>query len=60
MALETSRDRIVALVVAAIVLLVGRVAAHQVGASPRVERGFYILALGCLLAAVFVIVDERR
>lgn len=60
MALETPRERVVALVVAAILLLVGRVAAYQVGASPRVERGFYILALGCLLAAVFVLVDEQR
>jgi len=59
-ALGERRQRVVGLVVAAIVLLLGRAAAREFGATPRVERGFYILALGCLLAAVFVIVDEQR
>lgn len=60
MVLQTARQRIIALLVAAIASLLGRAAAVQFGVSGRIERGFYILALGCLLAAVFVIVDERR
>jgi hypothetical protein len=60
MVLETTRDRVAALVAAAIVLLVGRVLATRVGAPPAVERGLYLLALGCLFAGILVIVDESR
>ena len=59
MVLETARERIMGLLVAAIVLLLGRAAANQFGAPSVVERGLYLVALGCLLAAILVIVDER-
>lgn len=60
MVLETSRERIVALLVAALVLLLGRAGAHQFGTDPRLERALYLVAIACLLAAVLIIVDERR
>lgn len=60
MVLETPRERIIALLVTALVLLLGRAAAYQFGASTRVERALYLLALGCLLASIFIIADERR
>jgi hypothetical protein len=60
MVLETPRERVAALVAAAIVLLVGRVVATRVGAPATVERSLYLLAVGCLLAGVLVIADERR
>lgn len=60
MVLETSRERVVALLVAALVLLLGRAAAYRVGTDPVIERGLYLVAIGCLLAAVLIVVDERR
>ena len=60
MALETTRERVIALLVAAILLLLGRAAAHQVGTVPGVERALYLVAIGCLLAAVLIIVDDQR
>ena len=60
MVLETPRERIIALLVAALALLLGRAAAYQFGAPAVLERGLYLAAIGCLLASVFVIVNERR
>lgn len=60
MVLETTRERIIALLVVALVFLLGRAGAHQFGVAPRVERALYLVAVGCLLAAVLIIVDERR
>lgn len=60
MVLATPRERIIALLVAALALLLGRAAAYQLGAPTVLERGLYLAAIGCLLAAVFVVVDERR
>ena len=59
MVLETSRGRIIAMLVAAIALLLGRAAAYRFGAPAALERGLYLAALGCLFACVLVIVDER-
>ena len=60
MVFETPRERMIGLLVAAIVLLLGRAAAYQFGAPGVVERGLYLAALGCLLACIIIIVDERR
>ena len=60
MVLETPRKRIIGLLVAAIVLLLGRAAAYQFGAPSLVEQALYIAALGCLFACILLIVDERR
>jgi ABC-type Fe3+-siderophore transport system permease subunit len=57
---ETTRERIIALLLAALVLLLGRAGAHRVGTDPRVERVLYLVAIGCLLAAVLIIVDDQR
>lgn len=53
-------QRLVALLAAAIVLLLLRVGALRVGAPALAERGLYLLAMGCLFACIFVIVDDAR
>jgi hypothetical protein len=58
--LETPRERLIALLAAAIVLLLGRAAVATAGAPDVVGRGLYLAALGCLLACVLVILDEQR
>lgn len=60
MVLETTRERIIALLVVALVFLLGRAGAHRFGVAPWIERALYYVAVGCLLAAVLIIVDERR
>lgn len=58
--LETARERIIVLLVVAIVLLVGRAGLAELGGSPTVSRVLYVLAMGCLVACLLVIADERR
>ena len=60
MVLETTRERIIGLLAVALLLLLGRAGAHRVGADPLVERALYLVALGCLLGAVLLIVDDQR
>lgn len=60
MKLDGSADRLVPLVVLALASLVGRAVAARIDSPPVVDRGLYLLALGCLVACVFVLVDEQR
>lgn len=60
MVLDTVRERIVGLLAVALLFLLGRAGAHQLGADPVVERALYLVAVGCLLAAVLLIVDDQR
>lgn len=59
MALETPRERLIALLAAAIVLLLGRAAALIYGAPPPVAQGLYFAALACLVGCVLVVATER-
>lgn len=56
----TAREQIIALLVVAIVFLIARVGATQLGAPAVVGRGLYVLAVGCLLGCVVVIALDNR
>lgn len=57
---ERSHRRLVALVSAAIVLLLARVAVDELGLDPVLERGLYALAIVCLVGCVLVVLSEYR
>ncbi|MFW5964818.1 MAG: hypothetical protein ACOCQM_08110 [Natronomonas sp.] len=56
----TARERIIALLVVAIVFLIARVGSIRLGAPAVVGRGLYVLAVGCLLGCVVVIALDNR
>lgn len=56
---EQTKNRLVALLVAALLLLLARVAAAALGAPATVERGLYALAIACLAACTVVVLRER-
>lgn len=56
----TARERIIALLIAALVFLLARFGATQLGAPAAVGRGLYVLAVGCLFGCVVVIALDNR
>lgn len=58
--LDTSREQLIALVAGAIVFLIARILAREVGAPVVVERAFYFLTLACLVACVVVVLNGRK
>lgn len=56
---EQTKNRLVALLVAALVFLLARVAAAELGATTTVERGLYALAIGCLAVCTVIVLRER-
>lgn len=58
--LEQTRKRLIPLLVAAIVLLIARVGAMEFGAPESVQRAFYVLAIGCLVGCLLVILLSKR
>lgn len=56
---DPTRNRLVGLLVVAVVALLARVVAVELGGPLNVERGLYVLALVCLAGCALIVLRER-
>jgi hypothetical protein len=56
----TSRERVIVLLIVAIVALLARFATAQLGGPRFAGRALYVLAVGCLVGCVLAIAVDNR